>query len=512
MADLFNLGDLVNRAEDLGKSALIDLSHFDSPRIFSHYDLDVGAKAVARGLLARGLDRGDRIAILASNSGEFLIAYLGIMRAGMVSVPVNYKFPTETIAFILKDSNCKLIFSDAARYKSIPKNYEVIVFGDEGDIGFDAFLDYGDFETITPNTNEVGMFLYTSGSTGRPKGVPLTHVGHLWVIGMRLKAGVDKDHRMLVAAPLYHMNGLAICKVALAAHLTIILLPQFDTVQYIRAIERYNVTWLTSVAAMMAMVVREVDLLKTTDISSVKIVRMGSAPVSQKLVKDIRDFFPSAMITNGYGTTEAGPVVFGPHPDGLKQPDSSVGFPISGIARLVNKGNLNADFGELHCRNPAVTPGYHNLPEKTLEVMTYDGWYKTGDVMRRDENGFHYFVGRVDDMFNCGGENIYPSEIETLLERHDAIEQACVVPVSDEIKGYKPVAFVVLIPGVTTDENEIKSYALANGPAYQHPRSVNFLESLPLTGTNKVDRRKLSELANFKNYGATYKGDRGSDI
>jgi acyl-CoA synthetase (AMP-forming)/AMP-acid ligase II len=127
--------------------------------------------------------------------------------------------------------------------------------------------------------------------------------------------------------------------------------------------------------------------------------------------------------------------------------------------------------------------------------MTDDGWYRTGDIMRQDPEGFHYFVGRVDDMFNCGGENIYPSEIEKMLERNPSIEQACVVPIPDDIKGFKPIAFVVKVPGVSIEEQSIKEYSLANGPAYQHPRTVFFVDSLPLTGTNKVDRKKLTQLA-----------------
>ena len=495
MSDLFNLGDLVDRSAASDSIALIDLGAIGGPREYSHGDLDAAAQAVARGLVARGYGRGDHIAILAANSADFLIAYLGTMRAGMISIPINHKFPAETIEFILRDADCKLIFTDVERAPVVPEGYDVVVFRDEGPGGFAMLLDPGPFETVKPGAGEVAMFLYTSGSTGRPKGVPLTHAGHLWVIEMRIKRRPDPDHRMLVAAPLYHMNGLAICKVAMAAHLTIVLMPQFNAVEYIHAIGAHGVTWLTSVAAMMAMVVREDEALADTDLASVRIVRMGSAPVSNKLVADIRDYFPNAEIANGYGTTEAGPVVYGPHPDGTAQPDVSVGYPIPGIGRLVDGDNLDADYGELHCKNPAVTPGYHNMPEKTAEAMTEDGWYRTGDVMRRDKDGFHYFVGRVDDMFNCGGENIYPSEVEKLLERHEAVEQACVVPVPDDIKGFKPVAFVVARPGAMVTEDLIKTYTLANGPAYQHPRSITFLDTLPLTGTNKVDRKMLTARA-----------------
>ena len=144
---------------------------------------------------------------------------------------------------------------------------------------------------------------------------------------------------------------------------------------------------------------------------------------------------------------------------------------------------------------PALMPGYHNLPAKTAERMTADGWYDSGDVMRRDADGFYYFVGRADDMFNCGGENVYPGEVESLLERHGDVLQACVVPVPDEIKGEKPVAFVVARAGSGLDEAAIKAHALANGPAYQHPRRVFLLERLPLAATNKIDRAALTKRA-----------------
>jgi acyl-CoA synthetase (AMP-forming)/AMP-acid ligase II len=141
----------------------------------------------------------------------------------------------------------------------------------------------------------------------------------------------------------------------------------------------------------------------------------------------------------------------------------------------------------------ALMTHYHKLPAKTAEVMTKDGYYRTSDVFRRDENGFFYFVGRVDDMFVCGGENIYPGEVEKMLERHPGIHQAAVLPVPDELKGHKPVAFVVKASGVRLDEQEIKSYALAHAPAYQHPRRVFFVEEMPLAGTNKIDKRVLAK-------------------
>lgn len=497
-----NLGDLIRRDADTGKTAIIDLSHADSPRHFTFGDLDTYSNGVARGLIERGLSRGDRVAILSANRAEYVAVLFGIMRAGLVAVPVNFKFPRETIDFILSDSGAKFVFCDPERVTHLPlagRNAEhfsgggtvsTVAFGDEQD-----FLLPGPFTPVTPQPHEPAMFLYTSGSTGVPKGVVLSHQSHLWVVRTRLGTQDLSHHHYLIAAPLYHMNALSLVQLATAAHATVVLLPQFNARQYIDAIERYRCTWLTGVPPMMAMMLREKEQLARADLSSVKFIRMGSAPVSESLMAALKAAFPHAAITNAYGTTEAGPVVFGPHPNGLPQPELSVGYPHPQVrTRLIDDSGKESDSGELEMWSPALMNGYHNRPE-LRSVITPDGFYRTGDVFRRDANGFHFFTGRTDDMFVSGGENIYPGDVERMLERHPAILQACVIPVDDEIKGTKPVAFVVRRAGATLTEDEVKQFALAHAPAYQHPRSVWFIDGLPLSSTNKIDRAALKKAA-----------------
>jgi acyl-CoA synthetase (AMP-forming)/AMP-acid ligase II len=363
---------------------------------------------------------------------------------------------------------------------------------------FDAFLDPGPFDTVRPSGDEIAMFLYTSGSTGRPKGVPLSHRGQLWSVRYRLETTPDLHrHRFMVAAPLYHMNGLGTSKTVLAAHASMVLLPQFRAPAYIEAIARYRATWLSGVPTMLALIARETEALARCDLSSVERIGIGSAPLAQPLIDAVKHIFPGAAITNGYGTTESGPVCFAPrHPRGVPRPDIALGYPIDDVRlRLVKNGDRDADEGELEVWTPALMQGYHRLPEKTAAVMTEDGFYRTGDLMRRDAHGFYYFVGRADDMFVCGGENIYPGEVERMLERHPDIQQAQVVPVDDEIRGQKPVAFVVPAPGATLTAQAVKDWALAHGPAYAHPRHVELVSELPLGGTGKVDRRVLKERA-----------------
>jgi long-chain acyl-CoA synthetase len=371
---------------------------------------------------------------------------------------------------------------------------------------FDTFLDPGPFAGVVPKPDEPAMFLYTSGSTGTPKGVVLSHQSHIWVVQTRLAAGLDR-HIYLIAAPLYHMNALALAKLACAAHATIVLLPQFSARAYIEGIGRYRCTWLTAVPPMIAMMLRERDLLARADLSSVEFIRMGSAPVSLSLMAALHEALPQAAVTNAYGTTEAGPVVFGPHPRGLPQPELSVGYPHPQVSlRLVDGDNRKAVQGVLEMKCPALMLGYHNRMAPSLPSpasgggegsapITADGFYITGDVFRRDADGFFYFFGRTDDMFVSGGENIYPADVERMLERHPDIAQAAVVPIDDEIKWQKPVAFVIRKPGRATDEDEVKRFALAHAPAYAHPRFVWFVDELPLASTNKLDRATLKRMA-----------------
>jgi long-chain acyl-CoA synthetase len=444
--------------------------------------------AVARGLLKRGLKRGEAVAIVAANSADYLVLYMATMAAGLVSVCVNHKLPRETVAHIMKDSAIKLAIADAERAPLVAPLVPTVAIE-----RLDTLLDPGPFDPVDMQPEEVAMVLYTSGSTGLPKGVPLTHGGYIWATGAtpEQRPGIE-GRKAIIAAPLFHMNGLFSAKLVMLNGGTIVLMTSFTAKGYIRAVDRLRVDMVTSVPTMLALVMRETDELAQADLSCVATAITGSAPATAEFFEQMQLLFPNAETANSWGTTESGPLAFGPHPNGLPKPLGSLGYPRKGIDLKFVGADPNQ--GVLHIRTPALMSGYLNREADTKKRLI-DGWYDTGDVMRRDENGFVFFVGRADDMFQCGGENVYPGEVEKLLGRHPDVAQACVVPVADEIKYQLPVAFVVAKPGTRPSEDALRRFALDNGPAYAHPRAVWFVDELPLAGTNKIDRKALVDRA-----------------
>lgn len=487
-----NLGEAIPRSAPPESLWLIEAGAEASADVALTYaQMHAQADAVAKGLQKRGLARGTAVGILAGNSARYLVAFLGIMRAGLVSVPVNAKLPVDTIRHIEADARLALMLVDAdsaAKAGSLPS------LRIDDDEAWNSLLEHGDFQSTDMREDEHALVLYTSGSTGRPKGVPLTHGGYIWALERLLTSAPPMvEKRVLVAAPLFHMNALVTSLIAGNSSGTVVLMRHFSAPDYIRIAARLRCQVLTSVPTMLALVARQPEVIAQADLSHVEALFTGSAPSTESLFDRVAAVFPNARIANGYGTTEGGPVVFGAHPQGLPRPKLSLGYPVPEIEWKLTGGPDDSS-GVFSMRSRAVMPGYLNMPELTARKLV-DGWYSTGDVLRRDADGFFYFVGRDDDMFVCGGENIYPGDVEQMLEKHPAVAQVAIVPLADEIKGQLPVAFIVLRAGQTASSQDIKDYALAHAPAYQHPRFIEFVDALPLASTNKVDRKLLIERA-----------------
>lgn len=483
-----NLGCLGYRFRDPGHLAVIDLHDPANPREVDYPTFHAACDAVARGLVAQGFGPGDRVGVYCSNRLEFLEVFYGAMRAGVLPVMMGILQPKDTIAWIVADAGVKLVFCEAALRDNLPADTPAVAV--DAPDGLPAFKDPGPFEPFAPEYDSIAFQAYTSGSTGRPKGALLSHRAHSWVAKT---ISEDRDFspadRMIVAAPLYHKHAMNSVKCVLHGGSTLILLRKFEARLYVEAINRYRPTVVSGVPTIYALMLQQRDLLEGRDYGFVRLCTMGGAPASDELIDQVQELFPNAKINLIFGITETSAALFGNHPQGWPRPRHSVGFPVAGNEfRLVGE---NPDFGVLHVRGPGMMSGYHNNPEQMAKKFDAEGWFDTGDILRRDEIGWYYFVGRSDDMFVTSGHNVYPSEVELVLERHADIHQAIVVPVPDPVKHAVPYAFVVPRAGAELSEQMVKRHVLDNAPPYQHPRKVVFVERLPLTGVGKIDRRAL---------------------
>lgn len=485
-----------------GKTAIVDLWNGAERRI-TYGALDARLDRVAAALARLGLHPGDRLLVCVGNRVEFLEIFFGAMRAGVVPVPANPRLGADALVHIATDSDCAAAIVDPAANGEIagvvarvgiPRRVTLGMAGAGWD-GYEAMLAEAPDTFVPPllAPDHLAFMPYTSGSTGRPKGVRLTHAGQIWWLGCRHRCWpVTPDAVSLVAVPLFHKNAMgAAIKPVLHGGGAIIVMPRFEARAFLENLSRYRCTHTTGVPAVFILMLQEKDLLARLDFTALRSIMIGSAPVHEELFRAIERAFHCAVI-QGYGLTEGGPVMFGPPLDGRASPVGSVGVPWpEGEVKLVDEsGRAAAEQGELWVRNPGVAPGYHRLPEADRDKYR-DGWLRTGDLFARDAAGFYYFRGRVDDMFVCGGENIYPKEVENLLMSHPGVAEACVVPLAHDVKGEVPAAMVVPARGAVLTETALKAFCLTRGPAYAHPRRILVVDALPLGGVGKVDREAV---------------------
>ncbi|MGE2716320.1 class I adenylate-forming enzyme family protein [Mycolicibacterium litorale] len=481
-----NLGGAVSPDEG---AVLIDLST-PSPTVLTFAQFDTAASALAA-QLHHDYPAGARIGILGENSARWATLFYAVMRAGLVAVPISYRQPPHMVSFVVADAELAAVYvGDEYTNLLEPGTSAVVHRLEDVDITASSARFVADVDPEQP-----AMFLYTSGSTGKPKGVVLSHRSHLWVVGLGIESA-SAQARLMLSAPLYHMGALSPLQRALGAGQSVVLLPRFDSHRVLRAIEEHSVTDLNVVPPMAALLMKEAEALAVTDVSSVRTIILNSAPASLELLAELDRVFREPRFVFTYGTTESSPIAFTAPSDGRRVPFGSLGVPHPAVEiRLVDAAGKHVERdGVLQIRSPGLMSGYHRRPEIPSPI-TSDGYYHTKDLFQRDDEGFYYCLGREDDMFICGGENIYPRAVELALENHPAVSQAVVVPVDDAVKGQKPVAFVTLLPGRQVSEQELRSYSLTRLEPVAHPRRIWFLEALPLAATNKIDRALLNRQA-----------------
>jgi long-chain acyl-CoA synthetase len=466
-----------------GRTAFTDLSGQRRERL--DYDaFDELCARIAGRLAELGIVAGDRVGLLGENSLRWAAAFFAILRLGAVAVPLSPRQPDALLDEIGSDAALRLVLEDetgAGRLASRPAER----------LDGDALLG-APVAPAAVDPTDTAILLYTSGSTGRPKGALLSHRSQLFTLESWASVHTSRTMtRTLVAAPLFHKNGLGETKLALWLGAEVALQRRFDARDYLEAAAAERCSTLSGVPTMFALMLAERDLVDRLDLSGVRGLEIGSSPLSEALLDRVRLAFPRARIYNSYGTTEVA-AIFGDHPGGLPPPRTTVGYPLPSVeVRLRGPDGHEANPGELWVQCEGVMDGYLGQPELTAAKLV-DGWCRTGDVMLRDAEGWFHFVGRTDDMFVVGGENVYPGAVVQLLERHPDVRQAAVVAVPDDTRGSLPVAFVVAAPGAEPTKETLTAWCVEHGPAFARPRAVWVVDALPLGGTEKVDTQALA--------------------
>jgi HIP---CoA ligase len=451
----------------------------DGARRLTFTELTDRVRRAAGAFAAAGIEKGDRVAIWAPNSADWIIAAFGLLTAGGVLVPVNTRFKTEEAADIIRRSAAKAVLVEKGflgEEFTVPAGIPAI------DLKSD-FLDSGEPFEREVDGSDVADIIYTSGTTGRPKGAMMDHRQTLrmyeeWADLADLREG----DRYLIVNPFFHTFGYkAGCIASLLRGATILPVSVFDVDRVVALVARERVTMLPGPPTLYQSLLTVGDKSK---LSSLRAGVTGAADIPVELVRRVHEELPFQTLMTGYGLTEAGNVTLSRPGDSFEDVATTAGLPCDGV-----EVRIAAD-GEVLVRGYSVMKGYLDDPVATAEAIDARGWLHTGDLGNLDRAGRLRIVGRKKDMFIVGGFNAYPAEIEGFLLEHPAVAQVAVIGVADERLGQVGKAFVVPKGAIT--ERELIDWSRNRMAGYKVPRSVEFLDVLPLNATGKVMKDRLT--------------------
>jgi fatty-acyl-CoA synthase len=461
--------------------------------------------------LARGLNTnynitsGDRVAVLSQNCIEYVFLYFAVEQLGAILVPINYRFAPREIEFILGDCKPKLIVLQSEYIptlanispETIPSQQLMMKSADSSDVmklATDDGISSVGIDTIIP-FNSPCMILYTSGTTGKPKGAIITHKMVFWnSINTTMRLNVSSNDVTLTFAPFFHTGGWHVLTTPFIHRgAKIIFLNSFQADRIVVLCDEQQVTILFGVPTMMKMM-SETKQFASATLKSVRYAIVGGEPMPIPQIELWQS--KGVPIRQGYGLTEVGPNCFSlPEEDALRK-KGSIGFPNFYIDTKIvdddgNEVGVNEP-GELLLRSPVVTPGYWNNSEATAQTIV-DGWFHTGDIVRKDSEGYYFVVDRKKDMFISGAENVYPAEVEQILYSHPAVAEVAVVGVTDEQWGEVGKAFIVLRKQQAVSVEELREFCRDKIAKYKVPKHWVFMDELPKGHSGKILKRALKE-------------------
>jgi long-chain acyl-CoA synthetase len=455
------------------------------------------ALRVAASLQSRGIEPGDRVGMVLPNVLSFPIVFYGALLAGAAVVPMNPLLKAREVEYYLRDSGARIVV--AAESSAGPAAEAA------GTVGIDSvavgpalpeelMAAEGLPGAVDRADGDTAVILYTSGTTGQPKGAELTHAGLNSNARTTQETLLEStpDDVIMGCLPLFHVFGLT-CSLnaGVLAGSSLTLLPRFDGTKALSVVERDGVTVFQGVPTMFSAMLHSPEAA-TTDVSSLRLCVSGGSAMPVEVMRSFEETF-GCIVLEGYGLSETSPVASFNHPHAERKP-GSIGTPIRGVEmRLVDddgKDVAGAEVGEIAIRGENVMKGYWQRPEDTAKAIP-DGWFRTGDLARQDEDGYFFIVDRKKEMIIRGGYNVYPREIEEALYEHPAVAEVACIGIQHPDLGEEVAAAVALKPGASADPEELKAFVKERVAAYKYPRHVWLVDALPKGPTGKILRRSV---------------------
>ena len=466
--------------------------------VLTYEELDERSAQVAGLVAAHGVEPGDRVGLLLPNVPQFPMLYYGVLRAGAVVVPMNPLLKAREIEYFLEDSGARLLFAWHGSADEAVKGAEAAEAGfvPVAAGAFDHLLSgQAPQASLTGRADhDTAVILYTSGTTGRPKGAELTHANlrRNASVSATTLFGLDPEDVVMGCLPLFHSFGQTCgLNAAVGRGACLTLVPRFDPGKALEVIQRDRVTVFEGVPTMYLALLNHPGRGEV-DARSLRLCVSGGAALPVEVLRGFEDAF-GCVILEGYGLSETSPVASFNHPDRVRKP-GSIGTPIDGVElRLVGPAGDQVpagEVGEIAIRGHNLMRGYWGNEDATREAIP-DGWFRSGDLARQDEDGYFFIVDRKKDLIIRGGYNVYPREVEEVLYEHPAVAEAAVVGLPHPTHGEDVGAAVVLKPGADSTPAELQAFCRERLAAYKYPRHVWLEAALPKTATGKLLRREV---------------------
>ncbi len=475
------------------------------PDCLTFAEVDRRASAFAGGLQALGIGAGDRVVLHLQNGWHWIVAYYAIARLGAVVVPANILLSADEVAYMTSDSLASAIISTGERCAMVfarlagVSSPRLVATGEVGNnmVDYDEVLRGEPAPVLPRDPSDLCSIGYTSGTTGPPKGAMLSNRAIYMSAALTATIHVRQEGEVVVSAlPLPHVYGNIVMHCAFLCGMTLVAMERFDAAEAVDLIVRSKATLFEGVPTMYYYMLNAPNL-RTADLSTLRRCTVGGQTMPTSAIEAVEGAFGCPLLELWGMTEVAGPAIS--HSPYTPSRHGSIGLPFPGMeVRVADlddgaKDVIEGEPGELLIRGPLVMDGYFNNPGATRDALAPGRWLRTGDVVRRDQDGYLYVLDRKKDMIITAGYNIYPAELEQIIARHPAVAMVAVASIPDEAKGELAKAFVVLKPGASADAPELLAHCRSSLASYKVPRFIEFVKDLPKTSTGKIMRRALRE-------------------